>query len=81
MVIPSAIAGLTLGIANAAFFVANASLSQAIAFPIVSCAPGMLGALLGVTVYKEIKGTRNYFMLTIACILTVIGTFFSGLSF
>ena len=81
IIIPSTVAGLIWGTANAGFFIANATLSQAIAYPIVACVPGMLGALLGVSFFREIKGTRNYLILTAACVLTIGGTIFNGLSF
>ena len=54
------------GFANIFWFLANSSLGFSICFPIVSGAPGIFTALMGVFIFDEIKGKENYKNLIIA---------------
>jgi len=63
------LSGVMWAIAQTAWFVANSSLSLVIAFPLISMGPGIVGALWGVFVFKEITGTRNLLILCAAVLV------------
>lgn len=46
-------------IAQAGFFIANGSLSPAVAFPIATSMPGVIAAILSVFVFREVKVLMN----------------------
>ncbi|KAF8359753.1 hypothetical protein PRIPAC_94748 [Pristionchus pacificus] len=77
---PSLAAGFMWGIAQAAWFVANENLSQAVSFPIIGMLPGALSALWSVFYFREIRGAKNLKILTIAIAVTAVGAVFVGLS-
>lgn len=81
VILPGFIAGVLWSIATAGWFVANKVLSEAIAFPIVSTGPGVITAFLGVFVFHEIKGRRNYLILLLAMSVTITGAILTGFSF
>lgn len=68
------------GCANSCFFLANNALTQAITFPIVSSGPSAISALWGIFLYKEIKGTRNFLILSVGFTCAVIGSILCGIS-
>jgi len=68
---PGFLSGLMWGIADAMWFVANENLQLVVSFPIITCGPGLVGALWGVFYLKELKGLHNYIVLSIICVLTV----------
>ncbi|GMR41337.1 hypothetical protein PMAYCL1PPCAC_11532, partial [Pristionchus mayeri] len=77
---PSLAAGFMWGIAQAAWFVANENLSQAVSFPIIGMLPGALSALWSVFYFREIRGAKNLRILSIAIGVTTVGAIFVGLS-
>lgn len=79
-ILPGLIAGVMWSIATACWFVANKILSEAITFPIVSTGPGIITAILGVFVFHEIKGRRNYIVLVCAMSVTITGAILTGFS-
>jgi len=79
-VLPALVAGLGWGTAQAAWFVANSLLSPVITFPVISTTPGIISAIWGVLVFKEIQGQRNYFFLSAAFLLTFAGITFIAVS-
>ncbi|XP_060707524.1 transmembrane protein 144-like isoform X2 [Hemiscyllium ocellatum] len=60
------VSGVMWAIANCCWFLANDFLSAVVSFPIITAVPGFIAALWGVLVFKEIKGLRNYIILSIA---------------
>ena len=44
-----------------------------VAFPIVTTAPGIIGTLWGVLVFREVRGRRNLLVLLAAFTLTFAG--------
>lgn len=60
------LSGCMWAVAQSAWFVANNNLSLVVAFPLVSMGPGLVGALWGVFVFKEITGRKNYLVLIAA---------------
>lgn len=79
-ILPGFISGLMWGIATSSWFIANKVLSNAIAFPIVTTGPAVIASLLGVFAFHEIKGRRNYLILSLAMTVTVTGAVLTGLS-
>ena len=71
-ILPATFSGLIRGIALIAWFVANGELGFPITFPIVTAGPGMIGALWGIFIFKEIKGKRNYIVLSSAICITIL---------
>merc|ERR1711924_211262 len=70
--LPGLIAGIMWGIADAAWFVANENLAMIVAFPIITVGPGVVSALWGVFLLKELKGWYNYGLLILIVILTIV---------
>lgn len=70
-VLPAFLSGGLWACANIAWFVANEDLGQAIAFPIVTSTPNIVGSAWGVFVFKEISGKGNLIRLSIALCFTV----------
>ncbi|CCD65875.1 Transmembrane protein 144 homolog [Caenorhabditis elegans] len=77
---PSMTAGSMWGIAQASWFVANDNLSQAVSFPIISMVPGVIAALWSVFYFRDISGSRNLRLLSIAVAITLIGAICVGVS-
>lgn len=80
VILPGFISGLMWAAAQTSWFVANASLSVAVAFPLITSGPGIVGSLLGVFVFGEIQGKRNYIVLCIAILLAVVGCTLIGIA-
>ena len=73
VILPGFISGLMWSAAQTSWFVANASLSVAVAFPLITSGPGIVSSLWGVFVFKEITGKRNLIVLSAAVMLAVAG--------
>jgi len=71
IVLPGFISGLMWATAQICWFSANAKLGFAVAFPLISIGPGLVGALWGVFAFGEIKGLRNFGLLAVAGSLTM----------
>ncbi|VDO09248.1 unnamed protein product [Brugia timori] len=67
-------------IAQTSWFIANNYIAQSISFPINSMVPGVIGALWSVIYFKEICGTRNLKILSVAIVITITGAIIVGLS-
>ncbi|KAH9513939.1 hypothetical protein Btru_031800 [Bulinus truncatus] len=64
VILPGIVSGIMWGIATTCWFVANAELSEAISFPIVSTAPCAIASLFwGVLIFHEVKGDHQQFTL------------------
>jgi len=70
-ILPGYISGLMWATAQTSWFVANASLGMPLAFPLINSGPGLIAALWGVFVFKEIKGSRDFSILGCAFTLTL----------
>lgn len=79
-ILPGFISGLMWGVATSGWFIANKVLSNAIAFPIVTTGPAVIASLLGVFAFHEIKGRRNYLILSLAMTVTLTGAVLTGFS-
>jgi len=60
VVLPGFFSGVVWAIAQTAWFVANAEIGYAAAFPIVLIGPGFVGSLWSIFFFKDIYGARNY---------------------
>ncbi|KAK6755507.1 hypothetical protein RB195_014089 [Necator americanus] len=80
LVLPGFLAGLLWGVGQSAFFVANQHLSQAISFPIITGLPGCVASAWGIFYFREITGSRNMLMYSIALLSSVSGAVLVGLS-
>lgn len=70
-ILPATLSGIVRGIALIAWFTANGELGFPITFPIITAGPGMVGALWGIFVFREITGVRNYIILGVAMCVTM----------
>ena len=78
--LPAMVAGTGWGVAQAGGFIANANLGLTTSFPIICTGPGVIGALWGIFVFKEIRGIKNYLWLAGAFTLTFLGIILITLS-
>ncbi|XP_078533118.1 transmembrane protein 144 isoform X2 [Lissotriton helveticus] len=74
------VSGLLWGIANCCWFMANHYLSAVVSFPIITAGPGMIAAMWGVFVFKEIKGLKNYIILAVAFCIILAGSLSTAFS-
>ncbi|KAK3607088.1 hypothetical protein CHS0354_026296 [Potamilus streckersoni] len=79
-ILPGTVSGLMWGIATVFWFVANETLSEPVAFPIISTVPAVIASLWGLFVFKEIKGRRNLLILLLGFSFTITGAVLTGLS-
>ena len=70
--LPAFVSGLMWGIAQICWFVANERLSFSVSFPIITSAPGLVGALWGVLVFGEIKGRDNITLLVASGLMRLV---------
>ncbi|XP_073461890.1 transmembrane protein 144 [Aquarana catesbeiana] len=79
-ILPGFISGILWAIANCCWFLANNYLSAVVSFPIITAGPGLVAALWGVLVFKEIKGRRNYLLLVLAFCIVLSGSLLTAFS-
>ena len=79
-VLPATLSGAIRGVALIAWFTANGELGFPITFPIVTAGPGLIGALWGILVFKEISGKRNLIVLGVAVSVTILSMALIALS-
>ncbi|EUB55892.1 Transmembrane protein [Echinococcus granulosus] len=72
-ILPSILSGILFGLAQSSWFIANVALGEPITFPIVSTCPALIATLVGVVVFREIKGKRNLIILCVAMCVTITG--------
>eukprot|EP01059_Diplonema_ambulator_P022550 TRINITY_DN37858_c0_g1_i1.p1 TRINITY_DN37858_c0_g1~~TRINITY_DN37858_c0_g1_i1.p1 ORF type:complete len:465 (+),score=136.35 TRINITY_DN37858_c0_g1_i1:56-1396(+) len=59
LILPAFLSGLMWAIADISWFVANGNLGLMVSFPLVTTGPGLVSAIWGVFVFKEITGRKN----------------------
>lgn len=79
-VLPGFVSGLMWGVATCCWFLANTYLSAVVSFPIITTGPGLIAAMWGVLVFKEIKGLCNFLVLGAAFSLVVAGALLTAFS-
>ena len=79
-IVPGFFSGVMWAVAQVSWFIANGALGFAVSFPIIACGPGLVASLWGIFVFGEIRGTRNYIVISIAGLFTVCSGVIIGLS-
>ncbi|XP_068571314.1 transmembrane protein 144b [Cebidichthys violaceus] len=79
-VLPGLLSGLMWALATYSCFLANNYLSPVITFPIVSTGYGLVAALWGTLVFREIKGLVNCLIFTVAFCVVLTGCSLTVLS-
>ncbi|XP_013387125.1 transmembrane protein 144-like isoform X2 [Lingula anatina] len=94
-ILPALASGTMWGVACSCWFVANKSLSEPVSFPIITTGPGLIAALWGIVVFREVKmmsryqieigGTqinfpRNFIIVSLAFAVTIAGAILSAFS-
>ncbi|XP_074722698.1 transmembrane protein 144 isoform X2 [Strix uralensis] len=79
-VLPGFVSGVLWAIANCCWFIANQYLSAVVSFPIITAGPGLVAAMWGVLVFKEIKGLKNYVLLSVAFCVILAGSLSTAFS-
>ncbi|XP_009323499.1 PREDICTED: transmembrane protein 144 isoform X2 [Pygoscelis adeliae] len=74
------VSGVLWAIANCCWFIANHYLSAVVSFPIITAGPGLVAAMWGVLVFKEIKGLKNYVLLSVAFCIVLAGSLSTAFS-
>ena len=67
-------------LAQTSWFIANSDLSMVISFPLIATGPGLIAALWGVFLFKEIRGVKALLILGAAFLVTITGVVFITLS-
>ncbi|KAL3320192.1 hypothetical protein Ciccas_001130 [Cichlidogyrus casuarinus] len=80
IILPSFLSGVFWALATIGWFLANEALSVTITFPIITTIPCVIASAIGVTIFKEIRGRRNYLLLAIAAVFTISGVILTALS-
>ncbi|XP_026885196.2 transmembrane protein 144a isoform X2 [Electrophorus electricus] len=79
-ILPGFVSGVMWGVATCCWFLANHYLSAVVSFPIITTVPGLIAAIWGVVVFKEVKGLRNYLVLVLAFCLVLTGALLTAFS-
>ncbi|KAM6205966.1 transmembrane protein 144 isoform 1-T3 [Sarcoramphus papa] len=79
-ILPGFVSGVLWAIANCCWFIANHYLSAVVSFPIITAGPGLVAAMWGVLVFKEIKGLKNYVLLSVAFCIILAGSLSTAFS-
>ncbi|XP_063278364.1 transmembrane protein 144 isoform X2 [Prinia subflava] len=79
-ILPGFVSGVLWAIANCCWFLANHYLSAVVSFPIITAGPGLVAAMWGVLVFKEIKGLKNYVLLSISFCIILAGSLSTAFS-
>ncbi|KAJ8000413.1 hypothetical protein DPEC_G00179880 [Dallia pectoralis] len=79
-ILPGFVSGVMWGVATCCWFLANTYLSAVVSFPIITTGPGVIAALWGVVVFKEVKGWLNFLILALAFSLVLAGAMLTAFS-
>ncbi|KAJ8281144.1 hypothetical protein GJAV_G00064060 [Gymnothorax javanicus] len=79
-ILPGIASGVMWAIATCCWFVANTYLSAVVSFPIITAGPGLIAAIWGFLVFKEVKGLRNYIILVLGFCIVLTGTILTAFS-
>lgn len=61
MILPAIASGVLWGIAQVSWFQANTDLGFSVAFPIIGSLPGVVGLIVGMVFFGEVKSKRGRF--------------------
>ncbi|NXS01525.1 TM144 protein, partial [Oxylabes madagascariensis] len=79
-ILPGFVSGVLWAIANCCWFLANHYLSAVVSFPIITAGPGLVAAMWGVLVFKEIQGLKNYVLLSVSFCIILAGSLSTAFS-
>ena len=79
-IFPGFLSGLMWAVAQTGWFYANAMSSPVVTFPIICCGPTIVSSIWGMTLYKEITGTKNAILLAIVVCVMIAGAVCVALS-
>ncbi|XP_071388705.1 transmembrane protein 144b [Centroberyx affinis] len=79
-ILPGLLSGLMWTIATYCWFLANNYLSAVVTFPILTAGYGLVAALWGSLVFKEIRGLTNCFIFTVASCVVLTGSMLTAFS-
>ncbi|XP_040904333.1 transmembrane protein 144b [Toxotes jaculatrix] len=79
-ILPGLLSGLMWALATYCWFLANNYLSAVITFPIVTAGYGLVAALWGSLVFREIKGLANCFIFFLASCVVLTGSLLTAIS-
>ncbi|XP_020515076.1 transmembrane protein 144 [Labrus bergylta] len=79
-ILPGMLSGVMWALATYCWFLANNYLSAVITFPIVTAGYGLVAALWGCLVFKEIKGLSNCFVFLLASFVVLTGSLLTAIS-
>ncbi|XP_052011021.1 transmembrane protein 144b [Xyrauchen texanus] len=79
-ILPGFLSGIMWGLATYAWLLANFYLSAVMIFPIINAGYGLVAALWGSVVFKEIKGLGNLLMFALASCLVLAGSLLTAYS-
>ncbi|XP_006903015.1 PREDICTED: transmembrane protein 144 [Elephantulus edwardii] len=79
-VLPGFLSGTLWAIATCCWFIANHFLSPVVSFPIITAGPGLVAAMWGVFMFKEIQGLRNYLLMILAFFIILAGALCTAFS-
>ncbi|XP_033742100.1 transmembrane protein 144-like [Pecten maximus] len=80
VIVPGIISGIMWAAATASWFVANKILSEPVAFPIITTLPSVVASILGIFVFKEIRGRKNILILLVGFCMAGSGAVLAGFS-
>ncbi|XP_047441385.1 transmembrane protein 144b [Mugil cephalus] len=79
-ILPGLLSGVMWAVATYCWFLANNYLSSVITFPIVTAGYGLVAALWGTLVFREIKGLGNFFIFFLASCVVLAGSLLTAFS-
>uniref|UniRef100_A0A8C9RVX1 Transmembrane protein 144b n=1 Tax=Scleropages formosus TaxID=113540 RepID=A0A8C9RVX1_SCLFO len=79
-ILPGFASGVMWGIATCCWFLANNYLSAVVSFPIITAGPGLIAAMWGVLIFKEVRGLRNCLILVLAFCIVLAGSLLTAFS-
>ena len=79
-IFPGFLSRLMWAVAQTGWFYANAMSSPVVTFPIICCGPTIVSSIWGMTLYKEITGTKNAILLAIVVCVMIAGAVCVALS-
>ncbi|XP_035017552.1 transmembrane protein 144b [Hippoglossus stenolepis] len=80
LILPGLLSGLMWALATYCWFLANNYLSAVVTFPIVTAGYGLVAALWGSLVFKEIKGRANCCIFFVASCVVLTGSSLTAIS-
>ena len=71
--LPAMVSGMMWGVAQVAWFIANSNIPYVVSYPLITSGPGLLSALWGIVVFREVRGWKNFLFFGIGTIVLFAG--------